>query len=88
MGIAVSGQTFYTFVLENLPHLGALKAMGAGNWLLARMLFLQAFTVGIIGYGIGLGLASLFWVHGFTGRRASVRDALSGSRWPPSDWSS
>ena len=60
VGIAVSGQTFYSFVLENLRHLGALKAMGASTWLLARMLLLQAFTVGLIGYGIGIGLAALF----------------------------
>lgn len=60
VGIAVSGQTFYSFVLENLRHLGALKAMGASNGLLARMLLLQAFTVGLIGYGIGVGLAAAF----------------------------
>jgi putative ABC transport system permease protein len=60
VGIAVSGQTFYSFVLENLRHLGALKAMGASNGLLARMLLLQAFTVGLIGYGIGVGLAAGF----------------------------
>ena len=60
VGIAVSGQTFYSFVLENLRHLGALKAMGASTWLLARMLLLQAFTVGLIGYGMGLGLTALF----------------------------
>ena len=60
VGVAVSGQTFYSFVLENLRHLGALKAMGAGNGLLARMLLLQAFTVGFIGYGIGVGLTVLF----------------------------
>ncbi len=60
VGVAVSGQTFYSFVLENLRHLGALKAMGASTWLLARMLLLQAFTVGLIGYGMGLGLTALF----------------------------
>ena len=60
VGIAVSGQTFYSFVLENLRHLGALKAMGASTWTLARMLLLQAFTVGTIGYGMGVGLAALF----------------------------
>ncbi len=59
VGIAVSGQTFYSFVLENTRHLAALKAMGASTWLLSRMLLLQAFTVGFIGYGIGIGLASL-----------------------------
>jgi putative ABC transport system permease protein len=60
VGIAVAGQTFYSFILENLRNLGALKAMGASNWLLCRMLLLQAFIVGFIGYGIGVGLASLF----------------------------
>lgn len=60
VGLAVAGQTFYSFVLENLPSLGALKAMGGSNGLLCRMLLLQAFTVGFIGYGIGVGLAALF----------------------------
>lgn len=60
VGMAVSGQTFYSFVLENLRHLGALKAMGASNGLLARMLMTQALTVGLIGYGLGVGLTALF----------------------------
>ena len=34
--------------------------MGASTGLLARMLLLQAFTVGLIGYGIGVGLTALF----------------------------
>lgn len=54
VGMAVSCQTFYSFVLENMRHLGALKAMGASNGTLCMMLIAQAFTVGIIGYGIGL----------------------------------
>jgi putative ABC transport system permease protein len=62
VGIAIAGQTFYSFVLENLRHLGALKAMGASNGLLARMLMVQAFTVGMIGYGLGVGLTALFGV--------------------------
>ena len=60
VGVAVAGQTFYSFVLENLKHLGALKAMGASNSLLCRMLVLQAFLVGFIGYGIGIGITSIF----------------------------
>lgn len=60
VGIAISGQTFYSFILENLGNLGALKAMGASNRLLTRMLLLQALLVGTIGYGIGVGIASLF----------------------------
>lgn len=60
VGVAVAGQTFYTFILENMGNLGALKAMGASNKLLRRMLLLQVLTAGFIGYGIGVGLAALF----------------------------
>ena len=48
-----AGQTFYQFTLENLRHFGALKAMGAGNWALLKMILLQALLVGSIGYCAG-----------------------------------
>jgi putative ABC transport system permease protein len=60
VGIAIAGQTFYLFVHENVRHLAALKAMGAGNMMLAEMVFLQAFTVGVTGYGLGIGLTAIF----------------------------
>ena len=60
VGVVVSGQTFYSFILENLGSLGALKAMGASNGLLRNMLLLQALVAGFIGYGIGIGLTSVF----------------------------
>lgn len=60
VGMAIAGQTFYLFTVENLRQFGALKAMGAGTATLARMIILQAFTVGLIGYGVGIGLATLF----------------------------
>ena len=60
VGLAISSQTFYSFVLENLRNLGALKAMGASDQTLARMIMLQTITVGLIGYGCGVGLATLF----------------------------
>jgi putative ABC transport system permease protein len=59
IGLLVAGQTFYTFVLDNLRHFAALKAMGTANATVLRMLCLQVLTVGLIGYGIGLGGASL-----------------------------
>lgn len=59
VGLAICTQTFYAFVLENLRNLGALKAMGASDGMLCRMLLLQAYTVGLIGYGCGIGLATL-----------------------------
>ena len=60
VGIAIAGQTFYLFVHDNLRYLAALKAMGARMQTLAAMVLLQAFSVGFIGYGIGVGLASWF----------------------------
>jgi putative ABC transport system permease protein len=62
VGLAISSQTFYSFVLENLRNLGALKAMGASDSVLARMVMLQTLTVGMIGYGCGVGLATAFGV--------------------------
>jgi len=60
VGAAIAGQTFYNFTLENLRQFGVLKAMGAGNWTLLRMILLQAILVGTIGYGLGVGLTALF----------------------------
>jgi putative ABC transport system permease protein len=60
VGTAIAGQTFYNFTLDNLRHFGALKAMGAPNGMLLRMIVLQAMMVGAIGYGLGVGAASLF----------------------------
>ncbi len=57
VGIAISGQTFYNFTLDNLRYFGALKAMGANNGMLLRMILLQALVVGAIGYGLGVGAA-------------------------------
>jgi putative ABC transport system permease protein len=60
VGIGIAGQTFYSFIIENMGNLAALQAMGASRALLYRMIILQALVVGLIGYGIGLGLACLF----------------------------
>ena len=60
VGTAIAGQTFYNFTQDNLRHFGALKAMGAPNAMLLKMILLQAALVGVIGYGLGVGAASLF----------------------------
>jgi putative ABC transport system permease protein len=60
VGTAIAGQTFYNFTLDNLRHFGALKAMGAPNGMLLKMIVLQALMTGAIGYGLGVGAASLF----------------------------
>ncbi len=60
VGTAIAGQTFYNFTIENLKQFGALKAMGATNGRIVGMILLQATVVGLLGYGIGVGLAAYF----------------------------
>jgi putative ABC transport system permease protein len=62
VGTAIAGQTFYNFTIENLKQFGALKAMGATNARIVAMILLQATIVGLLGYGMGVGLAALFGV--------------------------
>jgi putative ABC transport system permease protein len=60
VGTAIAGQTFYNFTIENSKQFGALKAMGVTNSRIIGMILLQAMVVGLLGYGIGVGLAALF----------------------------
>ena len=63
IGLSISGQTFYTFILENLDKFGALKAIGAKGRELISMILFQATFVALTGYGIGVGLcALLIWI--------------------------
>jgi putative ABC transport system permease protein len=59
IGLSISGQTFYTFVIENLEKFGALKAIGAKGRELITMILFQAAFVSLTGYGIGVGLCAL-----------------------------
>ena len=61
VGAAVTAQTFYLFVIENLRQFGALKAIGATNSQITGMVLLQAGVVGSMGYGLGMGGAALFF---------------------------
>lgn len=60
VGMAIVGQTFYNFTLDNLRYFGTFKAMGADNRMLIKMIVLQAIVVGCIGWGLGLGAAATF----------------------------
>jgi putative ABC transport system permease protein len=60
VGTAIAGQTFYNFTIENIKQFGALKAMGVTNTRIVGMILLQALIVGLLGYGLGVGLAALF----------------------------
>jgi putative ABC transport system permease protein len=59
VGLSISGQTFYTYILENLEKFGALKAIGATNHDLIAMILFQAGFTCLTGYGLGVGLCTL-----------------------------
>jgi len=59
VGLSISGQTFYTFVLENLDKFGALKAMGMKSRELIFMILFQTSFTALTGYGLGIGMCAL-----------------------------
>jgi putative ABC transport system permease protein len=59
VGLSISGQTFYSFILENLDKFGALKAIGAKSKELILMIVFQAGFTALTGYGLGVGLCTL-----------------------------
>ena len=61
VGVAIAGQTFYLFTVENLRQFGSLKAMGLSNARIVGMILLQALVVGLIGYALGVGLTAIYF---------------------------
>ncbi len=59
VGLSISAQTFYTFILENIEKFGALKAIGAKGRELVYMILFQTTFTSLTGYGLGVGLCSL-----------------------------
>jgi putative ABC transport system permease protein len=74
VGVVVAGQTFYLFTIENLKQFGAIKAIGVTNSRLIAMILLQAFTVGIIGFSLGTGMAAAFF--DFFSRQIATRGLI------------
>jgi putative ABC transport system permease protein len=62
VGAAIAGQTFYLFTVENLKQFGTLKAMGLSDGRIVGMILIQGFVVGGIGYGVGVGSASIYGI--------------------------
>jgi putative ABC transport system permease protein len=62
VGSAIAGQTFYLFTVENLKQFGTLKAMGMSDRRVVGMILIQGSVVGGIGYGVGVGLATVYGI--------------------------
>ena len=59
VGVVVVAQTIYAATVDHIREYGTLKAMGATNFYLYRVIITQAFLSGLIGYAIGMSIALL-----------------------------
>lgn len=63
VGVVVVAQTIYATTVDHLREYGTLKAMGATNLYIYRVIIEQAVISAVIGYGLGM-IVSLFVVRG------------------------
>ncbi|MBI5199676.1 MAG: FtsX-like permease family protein [Nitrospirae bacterium] len=64
IGMVIVGQTIYTSTIEHLREYGTLKAMGARNSFIYRIIFEQALINAFLGYIVGL-IALKFLIKGY-----------------------
>lgn len=57
VGLVIVGQILYTGTLEHIREYGTLKAMGAANSAIVRMILAQALISSTVGLAVGGGLA-------------------------------
>lgn len=60
VGVVVVAQTIYSATVDHIREYGTLKAMGATNFYLYKVIITQAFLSGLIGYAVGMSIALLF----------------------------
>ncbi len=57
VGVVVVTQTIYAATIDHIREFGTLKAMGATNGYIYRVILQQAVVSAVIGYGVGIALA-------------------------------
>jgi putative ABC transport system permease protein len=58
VGVVVVAQTIYAATIDHIREFGTLKAMGATNRYIYRIILQQAAISALIGYGVGIAIAS------------------------------
>lgn len=58
VGMVVVAQTLYATTMDHLPEFATLKAMGAPNTYIYKIIMLQAVISACIGYGFGMGISA------------------------------
>jgi putative ABC transport system permease protein len=57
VGIVVVAQTIYAATVDHLKEYGTLKAIGAANGYIYRVIAQQAMASALVGYGVGIAIA-------------------------------
>jgi putative ABC transport system permease protein len=72
VGVVIVAQTLYATTVDHLREFGTLKAIGASNGYLYRVIVKQAVTAAAIGYTVGIGVAFIAIAKSATGNAAIV----------------
>ena len=57
VGVVVVAQTLYATTVDHLAEFGTLRAMGAANWYIYRIIIIQALASAFAGYGLGISVS-------------------------------
>jgi len=57
VGVVIVAQTIYAATMDHIREFGTLKAIGASNWYVYRVIFKQAIISAVIGYVIAICIA-------------------------------
>jgi putative ABC transport system permease protein len=80
VGMVIVGQILYSSVSDHLREFGTLKAMGASNWIIYRVILEQALWMAVLGYlpsmGLCLGLGA--WTQAAKGIMILITPPTAG----------
>ena len=72
VGLVIVGQTMYSATVERLHEYATLKALGADNWMICRIIWTQALIVSVSGYLVGMMLSTTMML-GFASKVLSIK---------------
>ena len=67
VGVVIVAQTIYAATMDHLREFGTLKAIGASNWFVYRVIFTQAVISAVLGYAIAVIVALVLASQGQQG---------------------
>jgi putative ABC transport system permease protein len=72
VGVVIVAQTIYSATVDHLKEYGTLKAIGASNFYLYKVIITQATISGIVGYAIGISIALFVSTQSLEGTTAII----------------